>query len=517
MSKPNNIKKEQLQKQKQKQGEVDLDVLVASCNFNTNSSLDEILGLSTKLSTVVLTSNSLTSKSTGELVGESVGESTCEVVDGSWQLPTLYRINNRGDIRVWLIGFNGELLMSSWGNLQAYQSGHMQIAYSQVTLNSTGRNLQQQAALEANNAWKRKQELDGYRQQVIEKNIYECEAMLASEFTDKCLKAVDFPVYVQPKLDGVRCRADDYQPDIPASDCQPQIVDKQINNKKKVVNLVSRGAQAINHFNHIRQQLVPLLEVAKQVMNEFWPDKPDMFRLDGELFTFDTTVNFDKLSGSTRLLYDRADYEKKVDYYIFDIDFSFDVSYPDRWSFLYTVFERLNSKLDEKGNLVAGIHHGNDYNNDNEYCEGNNNIKLVMSYVANNIDDIHVLHADFESCGYEGAIVRRTIGARSMYCYGRTTAMYKLKTFQDAEFIIIGADTAKGTENGCIVWKLQTNDGKPFKVRPCGTLEERRQLFRDYYHDPKPYLGLLYRVRFQDYTKTGIPRFPVGVGFVYDR
>jgi hypothetical protein len=460
--------------------EVDLDSYVDSSPVRTNTT-------SCSTTTTTTTTTTITDVNTKQ----------------GWQLPTLFRINNRGDIRVWLIGFNGEQLVSSWGTLQAYQSGHMQTAHTQVTLNTSGRGLNDQAMLEANNAWKRKHELEGYRQEVIDKNIYECEAMLASEFTEKCLKVVDYPVYVQPKLDGIRCRADDYNP------------------THGDINLVSRGAQAINHFNHIREQLVPFFDMAKQLMSEMWPDRPAMLRLDGELFTFDADVDFDKLSGSTRLQYDRSSYEKKVDYYIFDVDFAFDLPYPDRWSFIYDVFEHMNdynNSGNDNGNNGGNIITNNCVVDDKgNLLLNNTNLRLVMSYVANNLDDIHALHADFEGQKYEGAIVRRTVGPRSMYCYGRTTAMYKLKTFRDAEFTIVGADTAKGTENGCVVWVLQTVEGKTFKVRPCGTLDERRQLLRDYHGSPNQYQGQLYRVKFQDYTKTGIPRFPVGVGFVYDR
>lgn len=489
--------------------------------------------------------------------------------DKAWQLPTLFRVNNRGDIRVYIIGFDGhQSLMSSWGNLEAYQSGHMQTSYTEITLNTSGRGYDEQAQLEANNSWKRKQELEGYRETIIDKNIYECEAMLASDFTDNCLKAGDYPVYVQPKLDGTRCRADDYS----------------VTAVGQVINLISRGSQVINYFEHIRRQLVDFIAEAKRVMVEWWPDRDTMLRLDGELFTFDPEVDFDKLSGATRLQNYRSQYESRVNYYIFDVDFSFDVEYPTRWSLLHTVFTNLIAKkkeenaniekqlildgysvLDTKDDgtgrrypvnkvsievfnkfigapyivdssdnpiefeggitktvirndgapMANSIVMNNIIENDQELRVGN--LILVMSYEAADLTDIYELQTEFEEAGYEGAIIRRIEGKRSYYCYGRATTMYKLKSSQDAEFMVVKGESAKGRENGCIIWTLKTPEGRSFKVRPCGKLDDRKQAFRDYQQCPQKYHGQLYRVRFQDYTKLRVPRFPRGIGFVYDR
>jgi len=463
-------------------------------------------------------------------------DETVESQDNGWQLPPLFHLNKR-EVRVYVIGFDGkQSLVSSWGNLQAYQNGHMQTSYIDVTLNTSGRNYHEQALLDAKSRWNRKSEF-GYRETVIEKSIYECEAMLATDFTEKCLKASDFPVYVQPKLDGTRCRADDYSPvndivdDTGIDNTTVVITNNVVRNNNNTttttdsddgkttptINLISRGAQVINYFDHIRQQLIPVFEEAKAVMAEWWPDKPAMLRLDGELFTFDKEIDFDKLSGATRLQNYRSQYEQRVDYYIFDVDFAFDVPYPERWSFLHQVFSNL---------IVTNSTNGvdNAVNTNDEVIKSRNsrtirlgNLLMVMSYEAYDNEDIFDLQAEFEQEGYEGAIIRRTGGPCSYYFHGRCTHMYKLKSFCDAEFMVVNGGTARGREKGCIMWILKTPDGKTFKVRPCGSLEERKRVFLDFQQSPELYKGQLYRVRFQDYTKTGIPRFPRGVGFVYDR
>lgn len=403
-----------------------------------------------------------------------------------WSLDTLYRTNNKGDIRVWKISFNGDHLISSWGTMEAYQSGRMQNAIMKVELNSTGRTLEEQARLEAESQWRRKQELDGYRPQIIEKNIYDCEAMLASEYTEKCLKKADWPVWVQPKLDGTRCRAH---------------ISSDENTGAPIIHLVSRGAKVINHFNHIRATLQLFIQIVKREIEKHFPKWDSGCRLDGELFT--KKHDFDTLSGTTRQGADKTVDDKDYQYYIFDIDFCFNMVFNQRWLFLQHCFALLGEP--ETQAYIS------------QYNIDINSLVLVPCYTAENHETIVNYTTFFEEQGYEGSIVRRINSEKSYYFYGRCTAMYKMKNFMDKEFMIVGAESAKGTEENCIIWKLRTTEGRDFNVRPTGTFESRKVLYIDYMSNPQKYMGQLYRVKFQNYTKYGVPRFPTGVGFVYDR
>ena len=83
----------------------------------------------------------------------------------------------------------------------------------------------------------------------------------------------------------------------------------------------------------------------------------------------------------------------------------------------------------------------------------------------------------------------------------------KYKEFEDKEFKIIGSDQGTGLEEGCVVWICEQEDGSPFRVRPKGTREDRRQLFIN----TEKYIGEPLTVRFQERSEDNIPIFPVGI------
>lgn len=402
---------------------------------------------------------------------------SCEV----WQLPTLYRVNNKGDIRVWAISFDGENLISSWGTLEAWKSGRVQTAASPIELNSSGRNLKEQAKLEAEAIWKRKQDLEGFRTEVMEKDIFNCEAMLASEYTEKCIKKGEYPIWVQPKLDGTRCRAD------------------QVNSEENV-RLISRGNQVIPHLEHIRLELSEFLPFVMNLVKENWPDYQPFVRLDGEIYT--NKIDFDKLSGITRTGADKTVHDKDLDYHIFDLDLTFNMEFSERWTFLQYCFDQFTSETDDsKDSGKKDLKH----------------LKLVPCYESNSHEETLEYLQQFESEGYEGLIVRRISGPKSFYLYGRCTAMYKLKNFVYEEFPVVGAHAGSGNQDGCIIWELKTSNGNVFSAVPKLTLDERRSLYDQYLENPKQFKNQLYRVKFQNYTTKGVPRFPTGIGFIYDR
>jgi DNA ligase-1 len=57
-----------------------------------------------------------------------------------------------------------------------------------------------------------------------------------------------------------------------------------------------------------------------------------------------------------------------------------------------------------------------------------------------------------------------------------------------------------------VIWDCKTKNGDTFAVRPRGTREIKRELFKN----GDKYIGKELTVIFQEYTEYGIPRFPVG-------
>jgi len=106
---------------------------------------------------------------------------------------------------------------------------------------------------------------------------------------------------------------------------------------------------------------------------------------------------------------------------------------------------------------------------------------------------------------YEGIMLRNIT---LPYMAGRSgESLYKLKRFFDEEFKIVGFEEATGKDSNTPVWICTTKDGKTFKARPMGTMAAREQMWRD----RKEIIGKDLTVRFQEKSRDGVPRFPVGV------
>lgn len=132
-------------------------------------------------------------------------------------------------------------------------------------------------------------------------------------------------------------------------------------------------------------------------------------------------------------------------------------------------------------------------------------VRIVPTYVAKTIQDIHKKHAAFVKDGYEGSIIRNQEAA---YQPGkRTWDLVKFKNFITDEFEIVDATKGTGGHEGAIIWILKTPSGKRFKAVMAAPLERRKEMF----DSRSKYIGKLLTVKFQEYSKDKIPRFPVGL------
>jgi DNA ligase-1 len=106
--------------------------------------------------------------------------------------------------------------------------------------------------------------------------------------------------------------------------------------------------------------------------------------------------------------------------------------------------------------------------------------------------------------GFEGIMLRTLNGVyRTGY---RSKDLQKYKEFQEEEFKIIGYDQGTGRDEGTVIWLCETELGKPFSVRPRGTMELRKE----WYKNGPQYVGKKLTVIFQERSEQGVPRFPVG-------
>ncbi len=105
--------------------------------------------------------------------------------------------------------------------------------------------------------------------------------------------------------------------------------------------------------------------------------------------------------------------------------------------------------------------------------------------------------ARVESLGGEGLMLRQP---GSAYVTGRSSTLLKVKSFRDAEAVVIGHEPGEGKHKGRLgALLVRLPDGKEFKVGTGFTDKERAA--------PPP-VGTTITFRYQELSDGGIPRFP---------
>ena len=421
----------------------------------------------------------------GELI--NIGE-TPRTETESWKYTPLFKEGNLGEIRIWQIGFenNNQRLKIIHGVLITTkgENGKLIIAYHPIEMNKSGRNLQEQALLEA-----RKRYLDQYKNGYLPKGEemvkQQKEPMLANKFklsTDKTARKTNetyinnYPVSVMRKLDGIRC------------------LSRYLGGALDSIIMRSRNNNAHE---------APLTHIKKELML-FFPYLPQSSELDGELYSMD--MGFNELSGVIRTKKRKHEKHDLVNYYIFDIIEPQKLHWEKRYKILVDSFQR--------------------YIEDGNPCKY---LKIVEMYYANNEIELINYHDKFVSEGYEGLIIRKCASTEvtcckekingvmcknclkgynlTVYRSNRSNAILKYKNFIDEEVTIIGFSATVGTEEGAIKYLVKDLRNNEFHIRPRGTIEERKNLFQI----GNELIGKQLTIRYQELSEKGVPRFPVAI------
>lgn len=204
----------------------------------------------------------------------------------------------------------------------------------------------------------------------------------------------------------------------------------------------------------------------------------DMLPLDGELYNH-KEITFQDITSAVKKV---SELTNKINYVVYDKPVD-DLSNDDR---LNIIREDISSLPDTDP------------------------VKLSPCKLCYNFDDIKKYHDECVEDGYEGVIVRNMGGK---YEFGfRSNDLIKYKEFMDDEFtvadVIEGTGRDKGT--GIFVLYLHGHEGEPitpsntFKAKPKGDINIRKE----YFVNKHKYIGELATIKFQGFSKLGIPRFP---------
>jgi ATP-dependent DNA ligase len=285
-----------------------------------------------------------------------------------------------------------------------------------------------------------------------------------------------YSFYVDRKLDGYRCIA-------------------RVQSDGGVVLTSRTGKQ------------FPWLARIRKAVQELLADADDDIILDGELYTESLLLNDGRYihpgngkgsqtifgiiqSAASMKRTEPSEYEDQLEYHIFDV---VDTEKPqiERYTILDKLFSQPIAKT--KGFPIKRV-------------KSTLYAKKKASEIQTIIEREHALSVEE---GDEGLIVRAT---DLMYePKHRSQKMKKVKGYEEGEFMIVGAKECEGTEAGCVKWvceytNSETEEKDTFDVRPVGTFDERRTLYKNRHK----YIGALLTVRYQQVTEDGAPRFCSG-------
>ena len=241
--------------------------------------------------------------------------------------------------------------------------------------------------------------------------------MLAQNVGDYSrIKDDNWPLYIQPKLDGVRCLIQ---------------ADRTYTGNNVVA--YSRTGKEWKNIDHILEQLKP-----------FFAKYPNVI-LDGELYNHDLRDNFEKIISLVRKTKptdeDRLESAEMVQFHCYD-----------------TIMEHM--PFGERNAFITKNFYEVNWDGPQVYYPS---IKILDCKLVFNTEQIEADHERFLEQGYEGSILRQN----KPYECKRSWTLMKVKDFSDAEATIIGYETGKGKRTGTLgKFIMQDDDGNEFGCPP---------------------------------------------------
>ena len=265
-------------------------------------------------------------------------------------------------------------------------------------------------------------------------------------------KPVDWTkkVYMQPKLDGVRCVI-------------------QLNDKGEV-HAYSRTGKPWLNINHILENLKPFFDTYEDAI------------LDGELYNHDLRDDFEKIISLVRkqkpTTDDKAESKQLVQFHCYDY---------------------------ANGSENYSTRHYNLRNEFTEDCLYSYCVRYVPTYIVHKYEEALNLHYDaFLADGYEGSILRLD----GPYQCKRSYNLQKFKDFHDTEATIIGYVDGKGKREGTLgKFLMQDDDGVEFGCPPGKGYNYK--MLADMLTNIHNYIGKRATFTYFERTKAGSYRHPL--------
>ena len=270
--------------------------------------------------------------------------------------------------------------------------------------------------------------------------------MLAYPVSDKPIN-YDDKIFMQPKLDGVRCLI--------------QYEWKDANDY--VVKAYSRTGKEWKNIDHILFNLKPWFAL-----------NPDVI-LDGELYNHDFKDDFEQIISMVRKTKptdeDRSKSAKNVQFHCYDV-IDETKTFEERKTFITQAVPR-------------------------NHC-----IKHVPTVYCASDDDAKAFHKSNLSAGYEGSILR----TNDVYKCGRSWNLRKFKDFHDDEALLLEWVEGKGKRKGTIgKFMAQDSEGNIFGM----PVMDKFDYLQDNFEEMKTWVGKLATFTYFERTNANSYRHPL--------
>ena len=292
--------------------------------------------------------------------------------------------------------------------------------------------------------------------------------MLAKTFKDG-EKHLEYPLYIQPKLDGVRC-----------------LIYLQEKNG---------GVDSVIAYTRTKKKF-PSIEYIKKILykylNELYDEEnKQSIYLDGELYKHGKKLQ--NISGDSRN--ENADVSDKNksrnEYHIYDCFYplELDTEYKKRYEQLTELFDAFSD------NALKTI-------------------KAVPTEIVNSYKEAMTKYKKFISMGYEGAMLRNIKGeylanSNKTGSFMRSNDLVKMKPKFTDEFKVVDyTEGNKGRDKGAIIWVCETKSGEKFNVTPKDiNYKKRYELYADCKKNfNKKYKNKMITIEYEDLSINQVPQ-----------
>lgn len=377
------------------------------------------------------------------------------------ELPTLYKFDSAGKVRIWKVQVNLE--DDTYITTAGVEGTKNPIIKVKRVKPNKNQSMEDALNFKAKSEWNKKKQSGAMKpkEELNEGILFPISPTLATKYTEDIWKKnKGASCYVQYKYDGLLAIA---------------------TVRDGIVMLHSRGREQWNFCNHIKEAVVTMMNKLPHYLNK------NEFHLVGELYIHGTELEHINsiVQGKDGIMHER---NSEVKYIIYDLadDPTMKMVYDDRLKLLQALF------------------HNNKYD-----C-------IQLAPIIGNVDnheDAKMLLDKAEKEGYEGIIIRNPDMIYHRKNRYKNPLLMKYKNFFDEEVTITGASCGKNSHEGCILFIVKLDDEKlpEFTVTPRGDLQTRRDLYDEYLEDPKQFIGKKYTIRYPEKNSYGIPKFAIGV------